>query len=36
MKKLPVQKSTLAILAVLIPLLVLFVYVACAPGRLHQ
>jgi len=34
MKKLPVQKSTMAILAVLIPLLVLFVYVALRSGPL--
>ncbi len=34
MKKLPIQKSTLAILAVLIPLLVLFVYVALRSGPL--
>jgi len=34
MKKLPIRKSTLAILAVLIPLLVLFVYVALRSGPL--
>jgi RND family efflux transporter MFP subunit len=34
MKRLPVQKSTLAVLAVLIPLLALFVYVALRSGPL--
>lgn len=34
MKKLPIQKGTLAILAVLIPLLVLFIYVALRSGPL--
>ena len=34
MKRLPVQKSTLALLAVIIPLIVLFVYVALRSGPL--
>ncbi|MDD4457415.1 MAG: efflux transporter periplasmic adaptor subunit, partial [Syntrophotalea acetylenica] len=34
MKRLPVQKRTLALLAVLVPLLVLFVYVALRSGPL--